>query len=154
MRKWLPLVVATLLLPAGAAAQRNPTRAADVKQAPVRITQTQAESAALGQVRNDLVKGLLKSWETAPARSDGGGARTITASSVAVAGALFNPTNGKDWTPVYVVGISSPNAKGHVRVIVDAATGAVLGSAVSSWDWGNAPAWWQQGLNAAPKARN
>jgi hypothetical protein len=152
MRKWLPLVVAAVLLPAGAAAQKNPPRAPDVKQAPVKITQAQAVSAALGQVHNDLEKGLLKNWKTE--RSGGGGTTTIPASSLAAAGALFNPTNGKDWTPIYVVGISSPNAKGHVRVIVDAATGTVLASAVSSWEWGNAPAWWQQGLNAAPKTKN
>ena len=160
MRKLLPLVLAAVLLPFGAAAQKVPA----VKNAPIRVlgvkdvpvSQAQATAAAVQAVRGQLQQGLLKNW---PAKSDGGGA--IPPASVTGAGALFNPTGGKDGAPVWVVGVSSANGKGTVRVLVNARTGAVVPaggeSASFSWgmyDWGAAPAYWQRGLNSPPPAKS
>jgi hypothetical protein len=159
MRKLLPVVLAVVLLPVGVAAQKAP-----VKNAPARVmdakdpaaSQAQATAAAVQAVRGQLQQGLLRNW---PARSDGGGA--IPPASVTVAGALFNPTGGKDGAPVWVVGVSSPNGKGTVRVLVNARTGAVVPagseSASFSWgmyDWGAAPAYWRQGLSSPPPAKS
>ncbi len=55
--------------------------------------------------------------------------------------------------PVYLVAVSAPGGSGHVRVVVDAVKGKVLETQASSWDWGNAPAWWQQGLSSPPPPR-
>lgn len=55
--------------------------------------------------------------------------------------------------PVYLVAVSAAGGSGHVRVVVDAVRGNVLETQASSWDWGNTPAWWQQGLSSPPPAR-
>lgn len=55
--------------------------------------------------------------------------------------------------PVYLVAVSATGGSGHVRVVVDAVNGKVLETQASSWAWGAAPAWWQQGLSSAPPAR-
>ncbi len=148
MRKSLFLGVVAVLLPATAVCQKVPPVSPVTKAAPVvRITQTQATTVALAQVRTDLAKGSLQAW--APARSDGGGA--IPPTSVAVAGVVYNATGGTNG--IYVVGLTAPNTTGCVRVIVDAGTGAVVGaSQIATWDWGNAPAYWKQGLNSPPPA--
>ncbi len=55
--------------------------------------------------------------------------------------------------PVYVVAVTAPKGSGHVRVVVNAKSGKTLESRMTSRDWGNAPAWWQQGLNSPPPAK-
>ncbi len=136
MGKVLPVVLAAVLLPVGAAAQkvppvRNaPTQVMDVKAAPVQ--QAQATAAAVTQVRAALTAGKLSAW-----RGTGG---AIRPSTVTAAGALFNPTGGKNGTPVWVVGVTAPNAKGYVRVTIDAKTGAAVGGLVAdTLDWGSKP---------------
>ncbi len=138
MRKPLAVVLALVLLPAALSAQKvppvknAPAQVMDVKGAPVQ--QAQAQTAAVAQVRTALAAGKLSAW-----RSTGG---AIRASTVTAAGALFNPTGGKNGTPVWVVGVKAPNAKGHVRVTIDAKTGAMVGGGMvmDTLDWGSAPA--------------
>ncbi len=162
MRKLCLLALAALLLPAAAAAQKvppvknAPAQVMDVKGMPVQ--QAQAVNAALQAVRGELGKGTFA--HTWPVKSDGAAGGTIPPASVKNAGALFNPTGGKNGTPVWVVGVSSPNGKGTMRVLVDARSGAVVpGAAVASFswgafEWGEAPAYWQQGLNSPPPAKS
>ncbi len=137
MRKLFAVVVAAVLLPAALSAQKvppvknAPARVMDVKGAPVQ--QAQAQTAAVAQVRAALTAGKLKAW----GGGQGGGLRPST---VTAAGALFNPTGGKNGTPVWVVGVKAPNAKGHVRVTIDAKTGLPVGGLVmDTLDWGSAP---------------
>ncbi len=133
MRSPFALVLAALLLPVALSAQKVP---------PVKVSLDQARSAALTQVRGDLAAGKLNAW----GGGQGGG---IKGANLKAAGALFNPTGGKS---VYVLGVTAPNTSGHVRVIVDAATGAVLDTKVSAFQWGVSatPDWWVKGLNAPP----
>jgi len=152
MRVSLAVVLAAVLLPAGLAAQKvppvknAPARVMELKDAPVQ--QAQATNAALVAVRAQLQRGALA--HTWPIKSGG----AIAPASVKGAGALFNPTGGKNGTPVWVVGVTSPNGKGTVRVFVNAMTGAVVPGAQSAsfswgmWDWGMAPTHWKQGLSS------
>ncbi len=163
MRKLLPVVLTLVLLPVGAAAQKvppvknAPAQVMDVKGVPV--SQAQATAAAVQAVRGQLQSGssLAHTW---PVKSDGAGGGTIPPASVKSAGALFNPTGGKNGTPVWVVGVNSPNGKGTVRVLIDAQSGAVVPGAQAasfSWgafEWGEAPAQWRQGLNSPPPAKS
>ncbi len=132
MQKLLPVVLAAMLLPAALAAQKVPPvksapQVMDVKGAPVQ--QAQAQTVAVAQVRAALAAGKLSAWGTA-----------IRAPSVTAAGAVFKPTGGNNGTPVWVVGVKAPNARGHVRVTVDARTGAAIGGMVmDTLDWGSAP---------------
>ncbi len=140
MRKLYPILVAVLLLPAvvNAASPGTP------REAPGVITLQQAIDHALASTRSDLAAGKLNAW----GGGQGGGIRPA---SLAGAGALFNPTGGK---AVYVIGVTAPNARGHVRVIVDARSGAVLDTKVSSFQWGvTAPDWWVKGQNSPPSAK-
>ncbi len=166
MRQLLPLVFLTVLVPAGLAAQKVPPvknapaqvqdvkgQVMDVKGMPVQ--QAQAINAAIQAVRGELGKGTFA--HTWPIKSDGGG--SIPPASVKSAGALFNPTGGKNGTPVWVVGVNSANGKGTLRVVVDARTGAVVpGAQVASFswgafEWGESPAWFKAGENSPPPAR-
>ncbi len=137
MRKLYALVLSALLLPAGAAAQDTPS---GERQRPA-VTEQQARTVAVARVRGDLAAGKLNTWGT----GTGGGIRSAR---VTAAGALFNPTGGKNG--LYVVGVTAPGARGHVRVLVDAQSGAVLDTKVSSWSWGVTPDWWVKGLSAPP----
>ncbi len=160
MRKLFVVVLAAVLAPAGLAAQKvppvknAPAQVMDVKGMPVQ--QAQATAAALQAVRGELQKGTFA--HTWPVKSDGTGGG-IPPASVKSAGALFNPTGGKNGTPVWVVGVTSPNGQGTLRVLVDARTGAVVPGAQAasfSWgafEWGEAPAAWRQGLNSPPPAK-
>ncbi len=134
MRRLLPIVLAVVLLPVGAAAQKVPPvapKAPVVKAAPVQISEAQARATAVKQVQGALAAGKLKAW----GGGQGGGIRPT---SVTAAGALFNPTGGKNGTPIYVVGVKAPNAKGHVRVTIDARTGLPVGGLVAdTLDWGS-----------------
>ena len=142
MRGLLLTVLALLLLPAAVAAQRTPPDLGAIKSAPLaRIAESQAVTTAVSKVRSDLVSEQLITW-------GGGTGGGIRPSTVAAAGALFNPTGGR--AGVYVVPVTAANAKGHVRVVIDGASGQVLSTRLSSWDWGAAPAWWRQGLDASP----
>ncbi len=156
MRRLLAPLFAIVLLPAGLAAQRTPPdpgapqRPADlgaIKQAPPltkRISQHEAVTVSLGRVRSDLADHSLSAWSTAR-----GGA--VRPASVVSAGALFNPTGGHEG--VYVVGVRAAEAKGHVRVVVDAVTGQVLSTRVGTWEWGVSPEWWLKGENSAAPRR-
>ncbi len=139
MRKLHALVLIALLLPIGAAAQDTPS---GERKRPT-VTEQQARTAAVARVRGDLSAGKLNTW----GMGTGGGIRPA---NVTAAGALFNPTGGKNG--IYVVGVTAPGAKGHVRVLVDAKSGAVLDTKVGSWSWGATPDWWVKGLNSAPPA--
>ena len=157
MRKLFAIALAAALLPGAAAAQKAPPvknapmQVMDAKDAPV--SQAQAMTAAVAAVKSQLLAKDAKMW---PAKSDGTGGG-IPPASVRAAGALFNPTGGIKGTPVWVVGITSPNGKGTLRVLVSATSGQVLPgggeSASFSWgmdDWEHAPMFWRQGLNAEP----
>lgn len=162
MRKLFAVVLAAVLLPAALSAQKvppvknAPAQVLDVKGMPVQ--QAQAMAAAVQAVRSELGKGTFA--HTWPVKSDGAGGGTIPPASVSAQGALFNPTGGKNGTPVWVVGVASPNGQGTLRVIVDARSGAVVAGAQAasfSWgafQWGVAPAHWQQGLNSPPPAKS
>ncbi len=133
MRKLFAVVLAAVVVPGALAAQKVPP----VKNAPVArsgvITLSQAQSAAVARVRSDLAAGKLNAW----GGGQGGGIRPA---SVVAAGALFNPTGGKNGTPIWVVGVKAPNAKGYVRVTIDAKTGAAVGGLVAdTLDWGSKP---------------
>ncbi len=140
MQKLFAVMLAVVLLPLGAAAQDTPS--GERKQPTV--TEQQARTAAVTRVRGDLAAGKLNAW----GGGQGGGIRPA---NVAAAGALFNPTGGKNG--IYVVGVTASGAQGHVRVLVDAKSGAVLATQVGSWDWGATPDWWVKGLNSPPPAR-
>ncbi len=134
MRKSFAVVLVAVLLPAALTAQKvppvknAPAQVMDVKGAPVQ--QAQAQTAALAQVRGALAAGKLSGW-----RSTGG---AIRASTLSAAGAVFKATGGPKGTPVWVVGVKAPNAKGHVRVTIDAKTGAAMGGLVAdTLDWGS-----------------
>ncbi len=107
-----------------------------------RIPEAKAQTAALARVRGDLGAGKLSAW----GGGQGGGLRpeTVTASRT-----LFNPTGGKNGSPIYVVLASASKAKGQVRVIVDATSGAVLSSTHRIFK-GATPDWWVKGLDAPP----
>ena len=53
----------------------------------------------------------------------------------------------------YIVAVMMMKSTGIVRVTVDARTGAIMESRAASWDWGNEPAWFKAGLNAAAPVR-
>ncbi len=147
MHKLLPVVLMAVLLPAGAAAQKvPPVRNAPTRMEPGVITLDQASNAAVGRVRGDLAAGKLAAW----GGGQGGG---IKPASVSANKALFNPTGGRDGKGVYVVAVTAAGATGHVRVLVDPKTGGVLATELSSFQWGVAPAWWQQGLSSPPPAK-
>ncbi len=159
MRRLFAVVLTAVLVPGALAAQKvppvknAPAQVMDVKGMPVQ--QAQATAAAIQAVRGELQKRTFAhAW---PVRSDGGGA--IPPATVKSAGALFNPTGGKNGTPVWVVGVTSPNGTGTLRVVMDARTGAVVPGAQAasfSWgafEWGEAPAYGRQGLNSPPPAK-
>ncbi len=130
-----------LLLPAAVAAQRHPSDLGAIKQAPPSLLlKDQAVATALAKVRNDLVNDQLSTW----------GAVRIRPSTIAATATLFNATSGRG--PVYVVAVTAPNARGHVRVVVNAGTGEVMSTQLTTWDWGNAPTWWQRGEKSPPPA--
>ncbi len=117
------------------------TASGEKRPAP-RISQTKAQSVALERVRADLGAGQLAAW----GGGQGGGIRPadVTASRT-----LFNPTGGKNGSPIYVVLAGASKAKGQVRVIVDATSGAVLSSTHRIFE-GATPDWWVKGLDAPP----
>jgi hypothetical protein len=123
MRKLFAIVLAAVLFPAGLAAQKPVTTApAKVTVKDMPIQQAQAQTAALAQVRAALAAGKLGAWRS---RSAGG----ISASTLTVAGAVWRAKDAKDPASGYwFVGVTAPNAKGHVRVEIDAHTGAVVGA--------------------------
>ena len=152
MRKLFAFLLAVLLLPAALAAQKVPP----VKNAPaaaltakdIPIQQAQALATAVQAVRAELQKGTFA--HTWPVKSGARG--PIPPASVKGAGALFNPTGGKEGKPIWVVGVSSPIGQGAMRVLVDARTGAVVPgngavAAFGAWDWGNSPDWWLKGYD-------
>ena len=137
MRKLLPFVLVAVLLPAGLAAQKG----APVKNAPAKVLtakdmpvqQAQAQSIALTQVRAALAGGKLGAW-TSRARG------AISASTLTVTGAVWRAKDAKDPaggepTPVWFVGVTAPNARGHVRVEIDAHTGAIIGIVSDTLGW-------------------
>ncbi len=128
MRKLLGAVLTLLLIPVAVAAQK-----------PVSITADQARTAALARVRSDLAAGTLKAW------GDEGG-RPIRPATLAARADQVDDIHKH----LYVVAVTAPNARGHVRVVMNRSTGAVLSSRLASWDWGNSPSWWAKGLDAAP----
>ncbi len=153
MRKLLGAVLVALLIPAALAAQKPATKGEDVGwKVPVFITADQARTAALARVKPDLAAGTLKAWGT-----EGGGSirpTTLQARANQVDDIYKSNEQVDDiYKNVIVVAVTSPNAKGHVRVVVNKQTGAVLSAKLSSWDWGNSPDWWVRGLNSPPPAK-
>ncbi len=133
MRRFFGIVLAAVLLPAALAAQKvppvknAPAKALDVRDMPVQ--QAQAEAIALAHVRTSLAAGKLSAWNS---RATGG----IRASTLNVAGAAFREKDAKDPASGYwFVGVTAPNAKGHVRVEIDAHTGAVIGVVIDTLSW-------------------
>ncbi len=109
------------------------------------IPEARAQSVALERVRGDLGAGRLGAW----GGGQGGGIRPT---DVSASRTLFNPTGGKNGSPVYVVLVGASKAKGEVRVIVDATSGAVLSSTHRTFE-GATPDWWVKGLDAPPARR-
>jgi len=137
MRKLPGAVLGLLLLPAVLAAQKTPS----VKNAPPApvsgvVTLQQATNAALARVKSDLSTGKLGAW------GEGDTGRGISPGSVSVKGGQV-----ATWDDFFVVAVTSPNARGHVRVVVNRRTGAVVSARAGSWDWGNAPDWWLRGYD-------
>ncbi len=129
MRTWLVIVAA--LLPAGLAAQVPPQPV--VKQAPVAvtgITQQQAIATALTRARAQVSRGVFSGWPATLAPA-------LTVAS--------NPPAVAVWDDVVVVGVTAPGMSGHIRVVLNRSTGAVLGSQATTWVWGGAPEWWRRG---------
>jgi len=133
MRKLLLALAAALVLPAALSAQKAPlvknapTRVLTVKDMPVQ--QAQAQTIALAEVRARLAAGKLGPWVS---RSAGG----IRASTLSVAGAAWSAKDAKDPASGYwFVGVTAPNARGHVRVELDAHTGAVIGVVTDTIGW-------------------
>ncbi len=123
MRKLLGAVLTLLLIPVAVAAQK-----------PVSITADQARTAALARVRSELAAGKLKAWGA------------IQPAALQARADQVDDIHKQ----LYVVAVSSPGARGHVRVVVNRSTGAVVSSRLASWDWGNSPGWWAKGLDSAP----
>ena len=133
MRKLLLAVAAVLVLPVALSAQKVPP----VKNAPPKVLtvndmpvqQAQAQTIALTEVRTQLAAGKLGPWAS---RSASG----IRASTLTVAGAVWRAKDAKDPASGYwFVGVAAPNAKGHVRVELDAHTGAVIGVVIDTLGW-------------------
>ncbi len=145
MRTLLPLVVAAVLLPMGVSAQRNPRDLGAIRAAPPAkpVSQQQATETALAKVRGDVARGELKAWGA----GTGGG---LMPGAVAAPHTLFNPTGGHSGNGVYVVEVTAGGARGHVRVVVDARTGAVVSTRLTTWDWGASPDWWKKGASGPP----
>ncbi len=123
MRSLLGAVFVALLIPAAVAAQK-----------PALMTADQARTAALARVRSELGAGKLKAW-----------------GQIQPAGLQARADQVDDiYKHLFVVAVTAPNARGHVRVVVNRSTGAVVSSRLASWDWGNSPSWWAKGLDSAP----
>ncbi len=145
MRKLPGAVLVALLIPTAVAAQKTPAQ----------ITADSARSVALARVKTDLAAGRLKTWG-----NEGG--RTIRPTTLAARADQVDDiykTNAQVddiYKNVYVVAVTSPDARGHVRVVVNRRTGAVVSSRVASWDWGNSPDWWVKGRDnqVSDKAKN
>lgn len=158
MRRLFGVVAVALLLPAGLSAQKpgatGQVGARDCpacapgeqlgRKVPVFITADQAKSAALARVKSDLAAGTLKAW------GDEGGRTIRAAATLQVKADQVDDIHRLDG--LYVVAVTSPNARGHVRVVVNRRTGAVVSSKLTSWDWGNSPDWWVKGLSSPPPA--
>ncbi len=161
MRKWVPLVLTIALVPALAttlSAQSTGPSEDRLPKAARTITEAQARSTALAHVRAALAAGKLKAW-------GGGTGGGIRASTLTVAGAVWRAKDAKapaggggptlpsgaerakdakdpasgDLVPGsrWFVGVTAPNAQGHVRVELDARTGAVIDAKVieaAGWD--------------------
>ncbi len=153
MRKLLGAVLVALLIPAAVAAQEPPPKGEAVgRKVPVFITADQARTTALARVKSDLAAGKLKAW------GDGSGTGIRPTDLRAKADQVDDIYKSNEqvddiYKSIYVVAVTSPNARGHVRVVVNRQTGAVLSAKLSSWDWGNSPDWWVRGLNSPPPAK-
>ncbi len=110
-----------------------------------RSPDSRAQSVALERVRGDLAAGKLAAW----GGGQGGGIRP---ESVTASRTLFNPTGGKNGAPIYVVLVGAGQAKGQVRVIVDATSGDIVSSVHRTFE-GATPYWWVKGLDAPPAGR-
>ncbi len=139
---WAGMLVA-LLLPAAAVAQKPGEPGAEVgRKVPVfRVSKDAAINTAVARVRSDLAAGKLSAW----GGGQGGGIRPT---AVAVKSGQVATAEGN-----YVVGVTAPNAPGHVRVVVNGQTGAVVSAQIASWDWGMSPDWWVKGLSSPPPAK-
>ncbi len=133
MRRLFPIVLAALLLPAAVAAQKvppvksAPAQVLSVKDMPVQ--QAQAQTIALAAIRAQLAAGKLSAWNSSAA----GG---IRASALNVNGAGWRAKDAKDPASGYwFVGVAAPNAKGYMRVEIDAHTGAVIGVVKDTGSW-------------------
>lgn len=156
MRKLLCAVLVALLAPAALAAQGPPTTPGSTRAKTAQpgddrpaLTADQAKSGAIARVRSDLAAGRLNGGYPFGKQN---ASATIRPDNILATGVLFNPTGGKNG--IYVVGVTAPGSPGHVRVLIDAKTGAVLDSKVGSFQWGvTSPDWWVKGLSAPPAAK-
>ncbi len=139
MRKLHGAVLVALLIPAALAAQKPATKGEEVgRKVPVFITADQARTTALARVRSELTAGKLKGWgQIRPANLQ---ARANQVDDIYKSGQVDDI-----YKHLYVVAVTAPNTRGHVRVVVNRTTGAVVSSRVASWDWGNSPDWWVKG---------
>ncbi len=143
MRKWVRLL-APIALALGCAsavrAQEPPPKAERPKEVQrAQITQARARDIALARVGGDLQGGSIPAWKgKAPS-----GLKVVSASSSNLGGRA-----------AYIVAVQMMKSTGIVRVTLNANTGEVLESRADSWDWGNAPAWYKQGLSSPPPAKS
>ncbi|HEX9109193.1 MAG TPA: hypothetical protein VF832_18225, partial [Longimicrobiales bacterium] len=91
------------------------------------VQQAQAQTIALAHVRAALAAGKLSAWT---------GRSAVRSSSLGVAGAAWRAKDAKDpASGFWFVGVTAPNARGHVRVELDAHTGAVIGVVIDTLSW-------------------
>ncbi len=143
MRKWVPLVLALVLVPAlapRARAQEPPPKQERPKEVQrAQITQARATDIALATVGRDVQAGSIAPWKgKAPS-----GLKVVSASQSNLGGRA-----------AYIVAVQMMKSTGIVRLTLDARTGELIDRQLgATWDWGNAPAWWKAGLNSPPPAK-
>ncbi len=142
MRKWVPLLLAVVLVPVlapNARAQEPPPKQERPKEVQRLITQARASDIALAQVTREVQSRSIEAWNgKAPS-----GLKVVSASQSNLGGRA-----------AYIVAVMMMKSTGIVRLTLDAKNGQVIDRQVgASWDWGNAPAWWKAGLNSPPPAK-
>ncbi len=141
MKKWVPLLLAVVLVPALAPSARaqEPPRKTERPKEVQRITQARATDIALASVGRDVQAGSIAAWKgKAPS-----GLKVVSASQSNLGGRA-----------AYIVAVQMMKSTGIVRLTLDAKDGALIDRQIgSTWDWGNAPAWFKAGENSPPPAK-
>lgn len=137
MRGELAITVMLLLASAAALGAQRPDSLA-TKQAPsaTEMSADRAALAALGWVRDALQERPLGSCEVTP------DPRVVVVSSE------LHPRGNRS---LYVVAVRCLTGHGHLRLLLDPRSGEVLSTLYDRRNWSDAPDWWKQGLDRAPR---